>query len=319
VRNTTTLLSIAFAGAALASLVAPAAAHVKPFHSAVRLPPSRIDSVRAHVTSVPGCTTVPITNSNNYYYPGVTAAYVYSGPLFNATLNRTATSGAFCDVQLYVPPTARNATVFNSTIANGRLVGILVDGAKNVNISNSTVSTVGDGYQPGDVGLYGYQDGIGIDFESGSGFVDHNLLLNYQKNGTEFYLSTIEFDHNTAIGTYGPPNTSTFNNGTDVIAQNGFEADNSTVLENFNAAFSNQYYNPNDTLYNREASGFLFGSDTLIGGIPFTCVNFTFDQDIAPSDVLTGVGNDIPFYAAANYTSNNCPANTGAPFKPTGY
>jgi len=268
---------------------------------------------------VPGCTTITITDPNNYYYPGVTAANVYRKPLNGVTLSQSAATGAFCDVQLYVPPTAKYATIANSFIANGRLVGILVNGAKNASISNTTVSTVGDGYQPGQVGLYGLQDGIGIDFESGSGHVDHDLLLNYQKNGTEFYNTTIEFNHNTAIGTYGPPNTLTFNNGTDVIAQNGFEADSSVVTEHNNATFSNQYYNPNDTLYNREASGFLFGLDTLSNGSPFGCSNFTTDKDVAPSDLFTGVGNDVPFYAAADYSSDNCPAGTGAPFNPTPY
>ncbi len=318
-RYTTFFFSIAFACTTFADLSTPAAALVRPLHVTVRLPLQRIARIRPHVTSVPGCTSVTSTTPNDAYYPGVTAANVYGTSLKNATLNQTATSGAFCDVQLYVPPTAKNATISNSTIANGRLVGILVDGASNVRITYTTVSTVGDGYEPGEVGLYGYQDGVAIDFETGSGHVDHDLLLNYQKNGTEFYLATIEFDHDTAIGTYGPPNTSVFNNGYDVIAQNGFEADSSIVSENHNVTLSNQYYNPNDTIYNRQASGFLFGNDTLANGSTFTCANFTTDRDVAPSDVLTGVGNDIPFYAAPDYTSANCPAATGAPFVPTSY
>lgn len=313
-RTTKSFFSLTFAGVAAAGVVAPVAAHVNPFRST---PAWRIAHMRTHVASVPGCTSITITDPNNYYYPGVTAAEVYRKPVNGATLNAVATTGAFCDVQLYVGKSAKFATISNSAIANGRLVGILVDGAKNVRISNTTVSTIGDGYQPGQVGLYGLQDGIGIDFESGSGHVDHNFLINYQKNGTEFYSSTIEFDHNTAIGTYGPPNTLTFNNGYDVIGQNGFEADSSVVTEHNNVAFSNQYFNPNDTTYNREASGFLFGLDTLSNGTPFACANFTADRDVAPSDVLSGVGNDIPFYAAADYVSNNCPDGTGAPFNPT--
>jgi hypothetical protein len=313
----TTVLVLTFAGAAVASTISRASALVKPYHATMKLPVLRAFRFRPQVTSVPGCTSVVITNTKDGYYPGVTAATVYSSALNGATLNQTATSGAFCDVQLYVPPTATNAVIANSVIANGRLAGILVDGTKNVRITNTTVSTVGDGYEPGEVGLYGYQDGIAIDFETGTGRVDHTLLLNYQKNGTEFYLATIEFDHNTAIGTYGPPNTAVFNNGYDVIAQNGFEADSSVVSESNNATFSNQYYNPSDTLYNRQASGFLFGLDTKRNGSPFTCADFTADRDIAPSDILTGVGNDIPFYAAANYMSNNCPAATGGSFNPT--
>jgi len=296
-------------GAAASDAGAPAARALSPLS---RTNTRRPDTVV--IKSKPGCTSV----DTGGYYGLVFAKVVYTTPIKHAVIDGAASDGSFCDVVVYIPPTVTNAVIDQSVIEHGRLVGILAQNTTNATVTQTVVQQVGDGYQPGDSGLYGLQNGVDIDYENSSGHVQWNLFWQYQKNGTEFYQSTLAFDHNVAVGTDGPPNTSV-NPPYDVIAQNGFEVDYSTIVEGSNSAFRNQYNNPNDPVYNRGAAGFLyFGATT--GGHPFTCADFTRDRDFAPSYLTDPVlGNDIPFYAAPNYTvDGTCKKGTGATFAATG-
>ena len=265
-----------------------------------------INGASRRTQSVNAASSCPVTvlTDTGGYYGVIKAATIYTKPISHETID-----GHFCDVAVYVPSTAKSATIDHSTIKNAVQVGVLVQQATNVDLNHNTISYIGNGYV--DPALYGDQFGLAVDFEYASGHLDHNVFSNYQKNGTDFYYSNVSFDHNVAYGTFGAPNLQS--TGFDIIAQNGFEADYSEITEDHNEAYGNQYFNPNDAGgYNRGATGFLFAGVTT-NGKPFTCADFKKDHDVAPSVPNPAIynnpstGNDIPFYAFPDYSYAGCP------------
>ncbi|HZO92952.1 MAG TPA: hypothetical protein VFB22_04215 [Candidatus Baltobacteraceae bacterium] len=279
--------------------------------------PARMDRAAA-VTRAPRSTSAaPVTCTpvdTGGYYGTVTVAVIYTKPIVASVVD-----GGFCDVAVYIPATAKNPLIAASIVRDATMVGVLAQNASNVTVTHDVIQDVGPGYAPGDAYLYGLQEGVDVDFETSSGQLDHNFFISYQKNGTEFYDSNLSFTSNVAIGTYGPPNDQVEPGNYDIIAQNGFEVDYSVVNESRNMAFANQYNNPNDLVYDREATGFLYFGAT-IGRRAFTCADFVKDQDVAPYyKTQPLIGNDIPFYTAPNYTvDGTCPITKSAvPAMPT--
>ncbi len=189
----------------------------------------------------PSCTPLTID------FPGhgtvsLTAAVV--GPISNATVN-----AAGCDIGIYLDSSANGASLVRDTIVDANQFGVLAIGTQNLGISGFNISRIGNHDPNGTYDPNGVQTGVGLYFEGVRAVVTSTSIGQYQKNGTAFNGgSSVAVSNTTAIGA----------GSVNYIAQNGIQYYYSTVVSaNRNFAKSNVYNNPNDPVYDHQATGFL--------------------------------------------------------------
>jgi hypothetical protein len=172
-----------------------------------------------------GCT--PVTTSWGAAY---TASVVDTSVPPAAVVDATG-----CDIGVYYDAAGSNDAVNGATVQNAARYGVLVDGATNVSVTNSTIQNIGTPATPG------LQQGVGVAYYAGStGTVSNNTVRNYQKNGINVG------DAGTNVSVTG--NTVTGWGRTPIIAQNGIQVSDqaaatvrgNTVTDNYYTGCSNQ-------------------------------------------------------------------------------
>ncbi|HEX3465025.1 MAG TPA: hypothetical protein VHS78_13340 [Candidatus Elarobacter sp.] len=216
----------------------------------------------------------------------LTAAVVATSTIDHATVDATG-----CDIGIYVGPSSNGQKVDHTAVHDATQYGFYVDQAQNLTIDHTQVYKIGVHDGSGNFAPNGVQWGVGIYFSGASGSIDHTDIYQYQKNGTAFNClwdattgacakpSSVSVQHSTATG-LGPVN---------YIAQNGFQYWDSTAPTfQQNTSSNNSYDNPQDPVYNHQATGYLF-----------LCTNVSSAQQLQKQH-NTATNDDIPFYVDNN-------------------
>jgi hypothetical protein len=215
------------------------------------------------------------------------------------TVSTTVDAGATvdspqCDIGIYYGP-GSTGTVNGATIQNARYFGVVNNGGT-VNISNSSVTNIGD------VPFSGAQHGNGILFESGTGTIKSNVVSQYQKNGIVLNLagSSATIADNTVTGS-GP---------VDYIAQNGIQVSRGAkATVTGNTVSANQYTGANNT----SSAGIL-----ILGGPAFTTCGGPCPYTVGvTANKNTVTNNDVGiwlFNAAAGFIAPSTATNNTVKF-----
>ncbi len=230
-------------------------------------------------TVAPDCTEL------TFNFPGhgtVTMTAAVVGPVSNAKID-----AAGCDIGIYLDASANGATIARDSIVDANQFGVLAIGTQNLSVAQLTISRIGNHDADGSFDPNGVQTGVGLYFEGVGARVTTTTISQYQKNGTAFNGgSSVALSNTTATGA-----------GTvDYIAQNGIQYYNSSVasaLQNLSRA--NVYNNPEDPIYDHQATGFLVLCTNLV--FPVQALNF--------QGINYATANDINFYLS-NAASDGC-------------
>ncbi len=230
-------------------------------------------------------TVAPACTALTFNFPGrgtVTLTAAVVGPVSNAKVN-----AAGCDIGIYLDASANGAVVARDSIVDANQFGVLAIGTQNLSVAQLAISRIGNHDADGTFDPNGVQTGVGLYFEGVGARVTTTTIGQYQKNGTAFNGgSSVALSNTTAIGA-----------GTvDYIAQNGIQYYNSTVVAAAqNVAKANVYDNPEDPIYDHQATGFLVLCTNLV--YPVQALN------LQRSNYATA--NDFNFYIS-NATSDGC-------------
>jgi hypothetical protein len=213
-----------------------------------------------------------------------------------ALINPTAVTGTVdaggCNIGVYFG-SGHQGTVKDATIENSNYYGIVNDGGA-VNVTNSTVTMIGEHAADGTFAPNGTQHGVGIYWAYGSGAtgtIKNNTVTQYQKGGITV--------NGTGSSATISGNTVTGLGLVDFIAQNGIQIGfGATGTISNNAVSGNEY-----TGTNSASSGGI-----LVVGGPFYSDAFSTGIDISKNSV---VNNDVGVWLS------NAEANGSAPASPT--
>lgn len=171
-------------------------------------------TVGASAASAAGCTTVSTSR-------GTYTAAAYDVPVTGALDATGCQIGAYYDTS--------GPGVSNANISGASYYGVFVDNGASVDVTNSTISNIGE------VPFNGAQHGWGVFYANGAnGTIDSNTIFLYQKSGI-----VIDGAGTSATVTN---NTVTGNGPVNYIAQNGIEVlDGAAGTVSGNAISDNDY------------------------------------------------------------------------------
>jgi hypothetical protein len=241
-------------------------------------------AARRRAQNLPACTTISVTFPADVGQPA-NAPTNLTAALVDPAKAQGPIDATGCDIGIYFDSSANNMLVRDVQIHDADQFGILAVGAKRITIENATIFRIGNhdssGFDPN-----GVQTGVGIDFESATGNINEAFITQYQKNGTAFdFGANVDIANSSVIG-LGSVN---------YIAQNGVQWYESLVRGSANVlATANHYDNPNDPVYNGQATGFLV-----------LCTNEKSSAvELLGSEAFD---NDYNYYISNNTTNGDCP------------